>query len=469
MDERTQTREESMVAQPFLRRNLRNGTELSAQIMSHARWPDGVLCPYCGNDEVSQLPSSTSYSCNRNRGCGRTFDCETGTVIAGSGAAYSDWVRTNELREQYGNELSTNRISQQLGVSRTVAARLRSGTHELFADAAHPKVSIQATYPLDFRAACIESFADLFCGIGGFHYAASNLGLKCVFASDIDVPAQNQYEHNFGLRPYGDITRIKANDIPEHDILFGGFPCQPFSIIGDRGGLEDSRGTLIYEIARILKVKKPKACVLENVKQLSTLHGGKVMQVVVSALEAAGFHCTWKVLNALNFGLPQKRERTIIVGFRSKSILKQYQWPKPRDGVATLTELLESTPDSRHFVSERIREKRQSVHTAKEFPSIWHENKGGNISSHPFSCALRAGASYNYLLVNGERRLTPREQLRLQGFPERFDIIGTDNQLRKQAGNAVPVPMIRAVIREVLHASSKGKKRIRKARTVPAQ
>ena len=297
----------------------------------------------------------------------------------------------------------------------------------------------------------IRSFADLFCGIGGFHYAAESFGLKCVFACDIDEHACRQYEHNFGLYPAGDITLIEAESIPDHDMLFAGFPCQPFSIIGKRQGMNDRRGTLINEIVRVLAVKQPRAFVLENVRQMISDNKGRTIQTMLSILKNAGYECKVNVLNALDFGLPQKRERAIIVGMRSG--LESFNWPKSKLQSRPLSQILQRNPDKRHFVSEHIRKKRQAKHTASIVPSIWHENKGGNVNSHAFSCALRANASYNYLLVNGERRLTPREQLRLQGFPEKFEIIGNDSQIRKQTGNAVPVPMVQAVIREVLVAS----------------
>ena len=299
----------------------------------------------------------------------------------------------------------------------------------------------------------LSTFADMFCGIGAFHYAAASLGLRCVFACDIDQAAQRQYEHNFGMRPEGDITKIHIEDIPTHDILFAGFPCQPFSIIGKMEAMSDSRGTLIYDVARILAAKSPKAFVLENVRQLATINKGKTLRLILNALEEIGYACSHKILNALRFGLPQKRERLIIAGFLDREAQRAFQWPRESRQYAPLSEILESDPDPRHVASQRIREKRKAAHTPAVTPSIWHENKGGNISSHPFSCALRAGASYNYLLVNGERRLTPRELLRLQGFPESFEVAGNDSQIRKQAGNAVPVPLVKAVIESVIHAT----------------
>ena len=309
--------------------------------------------------------------------------------------------------------------------------------------------------------------ADFFSGIGGFHIAASRLGMRCVFACDIDAEARRAYRRNFGVEPAGDITEIAPDSVPHHDVLLAGFPCQPFSIIGDMNGVDDRRGRLFDEILRILKAKRPKAVVLENVRQFSTIARGAVLREVLAGLARLGYSHQWKVLNALDFGLPQKRERTIIVGFQS-SIGELFRWPETKGEYTPLKEMLEPRPDKRHFVSEQIKTKRKAMHRPKVTPSIWHENKGGNISSHPFSCALRANASYNYLLVNGERRLTPREMLRLQGFPESFEIIGSDSQVRKQMGNAVPVPMIRAVIREVLHAESENARRNRETRALSA-
>ena len=330
-----------------------------------------------------------------------------------------------------------------------------------------PNQKLQSAIPKTLQDAGISTFADLFCGIGGFHYAAHDLGLKCIFASDIDDPCREQYKANLGIFPQSDITRIADDGVPDHDLLLAGFPCQPFSIIGDMNGVDDRRGRLFDEILRILKAKRPKAVVLENVRQFSTISRGAVLREVLEGLAGLGYSHQWKVLNALDFGLPQKRERTIIVGFQSGAD-DLFQWPEAKGEYTPLKEILEPRPDKRHFVSEQIKAKRKAMHRPKVTPSIWHENKGGNISSHPFSCALRANASYNYLLVNGERRLTPREMLRLQGFPESFEIIGNDSQIRKQMGNAVPVPMIRAVVREVLHAESENARRNRETRAVSA-
>ncbi|MGI6649398.1 MAG: DNA (cytosine-5-)-methyltransferase [Bacillota bacterium] len=296
-------------------------------------------------------------------------------------------------------------------------------------------------------------YIDLFCGIGGFRIAAeqvfrkNKINSKCVFSCDIDKYVQKSYYANFGDQPAGDITEIAAPDIPDHDLLFAGFPCQPFSIIGMGKGFEDIRGTLFFDIARILAVKKPKAFILENVKQLVGHRKGTTFKTIIQTLHNLGYYIDYRVLNALDYGLPQKRERVFIVGFYKQM---WFQWPSNFSKRTPLEEILETDIDQKYYVSDRIRKKRHDMHKSQYYPSIWHENKAGNICSYPYSCALRAGASYNYLLVNGERRLTPREMLRLQGFPDSFKIVVPDFQMRKQAGNAVPVNVVRAVLESFL-------------------
>ena len=298
-------------------------------------------------------------------------------------------------------------------------------------------------------------YIDLFCGIGGFRYASqqafSNLRLEgeCVFSSDIDKYAKEAYSANFGECPVGDITKVDASDIPDFDILFGGFPCQAFSICGLQKGFADTtRGTLFFDIARIIKEKQPQAFVLENVKNLASHDNGKTLQVILSVLrDELGYHVDCKLLNALDFGLPQKRERIIIIGSKKPFVMN---WKFNVKDKKTLEDILEKEVDKKHFASAEIVAKRKAMHTSKYRTAIWHENKSGNISSYPYSCALRAGASYNYLLVNGERRLTPREMLRLQGFPDSFKIAVSDAQTRKQAGNAIPIDMVAKVIERFL-------------------
>ena len=250
------------------------------------------------------------------------------------------------------------------------------------------------------------------------------------------------------MEPQGDIATLREEDVPDHDLLFAGFPCQPFSIIGRQQGFADPRGTLFFEILRIIRAKRPQGIVLENVKQLSTAQGGHVLSRIITDLHDLGYTVESKVLNAMDFELPQKRERTIIVATQCPFI--KFPWPNQSVPMRPLAEILEPNPDQKFYASEKIRSKRHAAHSALVSPAIWHENKGGNVSSHEWSCALRANASHNYLLVDGERRLTPREMLRLQGFPDTWNIVCSDAQTRKQAGNAVPVPMVQSVIEQMV-------------------
>ncbi|MFH5805020.1 DNA cytosine methyltransferase [Alienimonas sp. DA493] len=293
-------------------------------------------------------------------------------------------------------------------------------------------------------------FIDLFAGIGGFRLGFEAAGGECAFSSEIDADACDTYEANFGDRPHGDITQISAADVPEHDILLGGFPCQAFSIIGKRRGFEDTRGTLFFDVARILKERRPAAAVLENVKQFRTHDGGRTCATVVKTLEDLGYTTHVTVLNALDYGVAQRRERTFIVALRDEP-KTPFRWPAPYPERADLAEILE--PDeavpTKLWGTDYIRAKRLARlrEQGKEpvRPSIWHENKGGHIGQHPYSCALRANASHSYLLVNGERRPTGRELLRLQGFPDDFRIAVSHRALRKQCGNSVAVPVIAEV------------------------
>jgi DNA (cytosine-5)-methyltransferase 1 len=294
-------------------------------------------------------------------------------------------------------------------------------------------------------------FIDLFCGIGGFRIAGDTMGWTCVFSSDIDSEAQKAYYANFGEKPEGDITKVKSKDIPNHDILFAGFPCQPFSIIGSQKGFEDTRGTLFFSIAQILKDKLPRAFVLENVKQLASHNKGYTLHRILEVLRELGYAVDYRIFNALDFGLPQKRERIFIVGIRGSF---HFKWPNGGTPRMSLGEILEREVDKKYYASDYIRKRRTGKHNSEYKPGIWHENKSGNVSSYPYSCALRAGASYNYLLVDGVRRFTPREMLRLQGFPDSFKIVCNDSQTRKQVGNAVPVPVVKAVLLELKHALS---------------
>ncbi len=296
---------------------------------------------------------------------------------------------------------------------------------------------------------------DLFCGLGGFHLAAKaaarkhGVTAKCVYASDIDAHCREAYAANFKMRPDGDITKVEAKDVPDHELLLAGFPCQPFSIIGGRKGFEDTRGTLFFDIARILEAKRPAAFVLENVKMLRGHNGGRTIARIMETLDELGYVASFRILNALDFGLPQKRERVFIVGFRDAS---RFEWPDGGVPMKPLSEILEADVPRKFYASEHIRRNRLAKHDPTPETTIWHENKSGHVSAYPYSCALRAGASYNYLLVNGERRLTPREMLRLQGFPDSYKDVCKCMETRKQAGNSLPVPVATAILKNVFEA-----------------
>ncbi|MCH2245272.1 MULTISPECIES: DNA cytosine methyltransferase [Crocosphaera] len=310
-------------------------------------------------------------------------------------------------------------------------------------------------------------YIDLFCGIGGFrialelvcsHYKFKDQKINpiCVFSSDIDADAQKNYEANFKDKPQGDITQIPVELIPNHNLLLAGFPCQPFSICGKLQGFEDTRGTLFFDIARILDYHKPYAFILENVKQLVGHNKGKTLNTILEILSDLGYYTEYKVLNALDFGLPQKRERIFIIGLRDPL---NFTFKKPNISMKPLSEIIEKSVSEFYYASEHIQKKRLAKYkknTQHEI-TIWHENKGGNISAYPYSCAMRAGASYNYLLVNGKRRLTEREMLRLQGFPDYFQLIGSYSAARKLVGNSVAVPCVVSVVNFMFDAVNKNK------------
>ncbi len=295
-------------------------------------------------------------------------------------------------------------------------------------------------------------FIDLFAGIGGIRIPFDELGYECVFSSEWDKKACETYQANFGEMPKGDITKIDEKDIPPFDICLAGFPCQAFSIMGKMQGFADTRGTMFFEVERILKYHKPRAILLENVKQLTSHDKGRTLCVILEHLDALGYHVKYKVLNALDFGLPQKRERIIIVGFLDPALTEKWSFDfekKPYDLASILED--DSQVDPSLFASDMIKEKRRQSVVGKTvfYPSVWHENKSGNISVLDYSCALRTGASYNYLLVNGVRRFTSRELLRLQGFPDTYKIVVSNQEIRRQTGNSVAVPMIREVAKEM--------------------
>ena len=297
-------------------------------------------------------------------------------------------------------------------------------------------------------------FIDLFAGIGGIRLGFESVGGHCVFSSEFDEDACKTYEANFGEHPSGDITKIDAKDIPDFEILLGGFPCQAFSIIGKKEGFaNETCGTLFFDIERILKEKQPPAFMLENVRNLTAHDNGNTFRIIKEHLEKLGYHVYAKVLNALDYGVPQKRERIIIVGFIDDV---EFSFPEPisESEKTTLADILEDNVDKKYYVRDAIRESRIERLKDKNYPKpyISHENMAGSITPHPYSSALRAGASANYILINDERRPTERELLRIQGFPDDFKIVVPYGKIKNQTGNSVAVPVIKAVAREMIAA-----------------
>lgn len=297
-------------------------------------------------------------------------------------------------------------------------------------------------------------FIDLFAGIGGIRLGFESAGGFCVFSSEFDKDACATYEANFGEYPSGDITKIKVEDIPDFDVLLGGFPCQSFSIIGKKEGFaNETCGTLFFDIERILKEKRPPAFMLENVKNLVTHDNGSTFKIIISHLEALNYHVYAKVLNALDYGVPQNRERIIIVGFL-EDVSFEFPSPIPESERKTLSDILETDVDEKYYVRDAIRDSRLKRLKNKNYPKpyISHENISGTITPHPYSSALRAGASANYILINDERRPTEREMLRFQGFPENYKIILSYGKVKHQCGNSVAVPMISAVAKKMIES-----------------
>lgn len=297
-------------------------------------------------------------------------------------------------------------------------------------------------------------FIDLFAGIGGIRLGFEHVGGHCVFSSEFDPDACTTYMANFGEYPSGDITKIDAEDIPDFEILLGGFPCQAFSIIGKKEGFaNETCGTLFFDIERILKVKRPPAFMLENVRNLTAHDGGNTFRTIKEHLEALGYHVHAKVLNALDYGVPQKRERIFIVGFLD-DVNFQFPEPIPLEQRQTLSDILETDVDKKYYVRDAIRISRLERLKDKNYPKpyISHENMAGSVTPHPYSSALRAGASANYILINDERRPTEREMLRIQGFPDTYKVVLPYSKVKKQCGNSVAVPVIKAIAANMLSA-----------------
>jgi DNA (cytosine-5)-methyltransferase 1 len=307
-------------------------------------------------------------------------------------------------------------------------------------------------------------FIDLFAGIGGIRLAYQKAGGKCVFSSEYNKFAKVTYEANFGEVPFGDITVIDEKSIPDHDVLLAGFPCQPFSIAGvskkkslgrKHGFLDETQGTLFFDIARILKEKRPKAFMLENVKNLVAHDKGRTFEIIYNTLDELGYTVHFRVLDGKHF-VPQHRERIIIVGFdrevfKGKDNFEFPELPKPQK---VIREILEDKADSKYTLSDKLWNYLQN-YAAK------HKAKGNgfgfgltNLEGISRTISARYYKDGSEILIPQEginpRRLTPRECARLQGFPDEFIIPVSDNQAYRQFGNSVVSPLMHAVAKQVV-------------------
>ncbi len=329
-------------------------------------------------------------------------------------------------------------------------------------------------------------FIDLFAGIGGFRLAMQNLGGKCVFTSEWDKEAQKTYRANFGEVPFGDITLEETKKyIPDNfDVLCAGFPCQAFSIAGKRGGFEDTRGTLFFEVAEIIKRKQPKAVFLENVKGLTNHNGGKTLATILNVLrnDLNYFVPEPRIINAKDFGVPQNRERIYIVGFRKDLGITEFNYPAPIGKSVCFASVKEETVvETKYYLST------QYIETLRKHKAR-HESKGNGfgykiISDDSVANAIVVGGmgrecnlvidnrivDYNPTthikgVVNREgiRKMTPREWARLQGFPDNFLIPVADASAYKQFGNSVAVPAIQATGQQIINILNNSHATIRK-------
>jgi len=311
-------------------------------------------------------------------------------------------------------------------------------------------------------------FIDLFAGIGGFRLGLESLGDECVFSSEWDKDSQETYRQNFGVIPHGDITKIDEKEIPDHDVLCGGFPCQAFSVSGKQMGFEDSRGTLFYDILRIAKNKKPKVLFLENVKNLIRHDSGRTMAVILESLGSLGYTVFYQVLRSSDYGVPQARNRVYIVAFRKDLGVEEFSFPKPSSEIKVVRDILEPSKVTSEFRIERddiqIYGDAETVSDPRKPLQIGIINKGGQgervysvhgagitLSAYGGGAASKTGA----FLVDGQvRKLSPRECARMQGFPENFKPHPRTNLAYKQFGDSVSVPVIRAIYKNIKKAIS---------------
>ena len=314
------------------------------------------------------------------------------------------------------------------------------------------------------------TFIDLFAGLGGFRLSLESLGAKCVYSSEWDIPAQKVYKANFGETPDGDITKVDEQTIPSHDILCAGFPCQAFSISGKQRGFEDSRGTLFFDVARIVKAKKPKIVFMENVKNFAVHDNGRTLQVVKATMEELGYTFYQRVLNAVNYGIPQKRERIYMVCFRNDLNIKSFKYPTPFPLKKHIEDFL---LEDESLVKGLYVDRPDTIYNGEpdnQYSSssirLGIVNKGGQgeriYSTKGIAITLSANgggvfAKTGGYLINGKpRRLHQRECARLMGYPDTYIMSDSANQAYKQFGNSVVIDVLQYIAIEIGRSLNNG-------------
>ena len=298
------------------------------------------------------------------------------------------------------------------------------------------------------------TFIDLFAGIGGIRMGFEDAGGECVFTSEWDESAQKTYEANFKEIPYGDITKIDPKEIPPFDMLLAGFPCQPFSMAGLKKGFEDTRGTLFFDIMRIVECHKPRVVFLENVRNLASHDKGNTLKIIISTLENLGYKVNYRLYNAKDFGVPQNRVRIYIIAFRDDVYFSFPNEPKIK---VKLGDILDKNVDPKYTISDRL----WAGHQRRK---LEHKQKGNGFgysmfnedSEYTSTISARYYKDGSEILIEQKgknpRKLTPREAARLQGFPDTFVLPNSDAQTYKQFGNSVAVPVIKALAKEIKKA-----------------
>lgn len=306
-------------------------------------------------------------------------------------------------------------------------------------------------------------FVDLFCGLGGFRIAMEKIGGKCIFSSDNNIEVCKVYEENFGDNPYSDITEVSENDIPQFDVLCAGFPCQPFSIAGKRMGFNDSRGTMFFEVARIIKHHKPKIAFLENVSGIVSHDSGRTIKVITNTLEELGYVVNTKVMNAKDYGIPQNRNRWYCVAIRKDIYNKKFEFPEKCDLKYTLNDIIEnkkisdynSTETAINNISKFIDNFKNSDRYNKNNFIIANEIRASkcNFRSDGISPCLTAkmgtGGNNIPVVVELKRKLTEKECLKIMGYPDDYKIRPNNMQSYKQIGNSVVVPLISEIAKKI--------------------